>query len=152
MFIGRAELLPEDETVQEHTKAREEEAGLLAADRAGLGLFKGAFLGTEPHGPQARNWQHGILDPEDNVMRCPDCHWELEDGGCNRCGFHEFEESHSDSGSDDGLTEGLDDDSDGSIDLDDSDMDDEDDHDHEFDITINGDHRHAQILVDGHPL
>ncbi|KAJ9606328.1 E3 ubiquitin ligase [Cladophialophora chaetospira] len=130
MFIGRAELLPEDETVQEHQTAKEQEAGLLAADRSGPGLFKGAFLTLGP-GLLQRDWRRGILDPGDNVMRCPDCHWELEEGECGRCGFHEFDVSGSDSDGDDGL--------DGSIDLDDSEMDDDDDLDHEFGHTM-GEH------------
>ena len=124
MFIGRAELLPEDETVREHQKAKEEEAVLLAADRAGPGLFKGAFWGMEPHMSRARDWRGGILDPEDNVVRCPDCHWELEDGGCNRCGFHEFDMSGSGSVSEDD-------------DFDDSSIDTEDEIDDDFAATMN---------------
>jgi hypothetical protein len=93
MFIGRAELLPEDETVQEHEKAKEEEALLLAADRTGPGLFKGAFL---THGHTIFSWDRGILDPEDGVIRCPECHWELEHGQCLQCGFHEYEEPDDD--------------------------------------------------------
>lgn len=99
MFIGRIELLPEDETIEEHQQAKEEEAGLLAADRAGPGLFKGVFL-RRPH-PIIR-LGHGVLDQEDNVIRCPECHWELQDGECLQCGFHEFEASgDSDSDSED---------------------------------------------------
>jgi hypothetical protein len=128
MFIGRAELLPEDETVQEHQTAKEEEAVLLAADRAGPGLFKGAFVGIA-HARVARNWRGGILDPEDNVWRCPNCHWELEHGGCSQCGFHQFDMSGSESDSD----------MDESIDLDDSEMDDEIEIDHEFGTTM-GEH------------
>jgi hypothetical protein len=129
MFIGRAELLPEDETVQEHEQAKEEEAVLLAADRAGSGLFKGVF--AEPAGPLyfQRQWGHGFHDPEDNVVRCPECHWELEDGQCHRCGFHEFDfsDSEEDSAMDD------------SIDLDESEMDDDDDElDPDFEASMGG--------------
>lgn len=101
MFIGRAELLPEDETVHEHQQAKEEEAVMLAADRTGVGLFKGAFV--RAHRPLLIHWGHGILDQEDNVLRCPECHWELEDGECLQCGFHEYEpgDSEYDSGEDD---------------------------------------------------
>ncbi|KIW51218.1 hypothetical protein PV05_09960 [Exophiala xenobiotica] len=101
MFIGRAELLPEDETVHEHQQAREDEAVLLAADRAGPGLFKGVF--KRPHPAHVFfPWARGILDHEDNVMRCPECHWELEDGQCLQCGFHEYEPGDSDFDSFDG--------------------------------------------------
>ncbi|RJE16704.1 hypothetical protein PHISCL_10959, partial [Aspergillus sclerotialis] len=64
MLIGRADLLPEDETIQEHQVAKEEEAAQLAADRNGPGLFKGIFL--TPIRAQLR-WGRGILDLEDNV-------------------------------------------------------------------------------------
>lgn len=83
MFISRAELLPEDETTIEHVVGKQTEAELLAADKDGKGLFEGIFnipmglLGT--FGP--------LHDPSDGVLRCPHCHWELEDGMCNECGF-----------------------------------------------------------------
>ena len=132
MFIGRAELLPEDETVQEHQTAKEEEAVLLSADRAGPGLFKGAFLGLGLEQLQ-RQFGRGILDPGDNVRRCPECHWELEDGECTQCGFHEFDVSGSDSDSDDGLGSLGE-----SIDLDESEMDDDEDLDNDFGTTVAG--------------
>ena len=84
-FLSRAELLPDDETVQEHDKAREQEAKVVAADRSGRGLFKGLFrlttFGFAPHNRRA------ILDEEDGVDRCPVCTWELEEEGCLHCGF-----------------------------------------------------------------
>lgn len=88
MFIGRVELLPEDETFEEHQQAKEEEAALLAADRAGPGLFKGAFL---RRGHPFLHLGRGVPDEGDNVVRCPECHWELEHGECLQCGFREFE-------------------------------------------------------------
>lgn len=97
MFISRVELLPEDETVEEHRQGREEEAVLLAADRAGPGLFKGVF--SRSLSPRIHYGQ-GVLDPEDNVYRCPECHWELEDGQCTRCGFNEYEPGDSEFDSD----------------------------------------------------
>lgn len=96
MFVGRAELLPEDETLEEHQIGKREEADLLAADRAGPGLFKGAFAAKS----HILRLGGGILDAEDNVIRCPECHWELEDGHCGQCGFREFEADQSDSNSD----------------------------------------------------
>ncbi|KIV77944.1 hypothetical protein PV11_09716 [Exophiala sideris] len=107
MFINRAELLPEDETVQEHQQAKEDEAVMLAADRTGAGLFKGAFVRT--HTRLLPIWGQGILDQEDNVLRCPECHWELEDGECLQCGFHEYEpgDSDYDSGEDSGESQSI---------------------------------------------
>ncbi|KAJ9493910.1 E3 ubiquitin ligase [Exophiala xenobiotica] len=128
MFIGRAELLPEDETVHEHQQAREDEAVLLAADRAGPGLFKGVF--KRPHPAHVFfPWARGILDHEDNVMRCPECHWELEDGQCLQCGFHEYEPGDSDFDSFDGSA--------GTPHTVDDEFDDEGDEvDYEFDVPI----------------
>ncbi|KEF62181.1 uncharacterized protein A1O9_00153 [Exophiala aquamarina CBS 119918] len=100
MFVGRVELLPEDETMEEHQQAKEEEAGVLAADRAGPGLFKGVFL-RRPH--HIIRPGHGVLDEDDNVVRCPECYWELEDGACLQCGFEASGDSESDSGDDSDL-------------------------------------------------
>ncbi|EXJ79264.1 hypothetical protein A1O3_08765 [Capronia epimyces CBS 606.96] len=96
MFISRAELLPEDETVQEHQQAKEDEAVMLAADRTGGGLFKGAFVQPRHH-HHIVSWGQGIMDHEDGVIRCPECHWELEDGQCLQCGFLQYEPGDSDS-------------------------------------------------------
>jgi len=65
-------------------------------------LFKGIFLRRPQH---IIRLSHGVIDVDDNVVRCPECHWELEDGACLQCGFHELEagedsESDSDEGSD----------------------------------------------------
>lgn len=83
MFIGRTELLPEDETTQEHEIAKAEEAVQMTTDRDGVGLFKGAFRNHGAHHQvihgRARDYQ-GMWDPNDNVRRCPECHWELEGG------------------------------------------------------------------------
>jgi len=92
MFVTRAELLPEDETVQEHELGTEEEAAQLAKDRAGAGLFNGVFI------PYTMPWRRGgamhavmrpIADQQDNVLRCPECTWEIEDGQCPHCGWGE---------------------------------------------------------------
>jgi len=83
MFIGRIELLPEDETVEEHNRDKDEEASLLTRDRNGQGLFGGLFKNAAPRHimPYAP-----ILDYEDGVIRCPRCAWEIEDGICTGCG------------------------------------------------------------------
>lgn len=84
MFIDRAELLPEDESVQEHNKDKEEAASQLTRDRDGPGLFQGIFNHRLPthllRGP--------IHDIEDGVDRCPVCNWELEHGVCAGCGLN----------------------------------------------------------------
>lgn len=94
MFLTHTELLPEDETLEEHKVAKEAESQLVAADRAGRGLFKGLFhknrfplrgLGGALHAA-------AIVDAEDGVVRCPVCAWELEDGECGQCGWNEDED------------------------------------------------------------
>ena len=78
MFIGRTELLPEDETTNEHEIAKGEEAVQMTADRDGVGLFKGAFRNRGlPHQMlHAGLRRHGAMwDPNDRVDRCPECHW-----------------------------------------------------------------------------
>jgi hypothetical protein len=86
MFISRTELLPEDETTNEHEVAKVEEAVQMTADRTGDGLFKGAFRQRRLPGYPGQFDQRGVLwDPNDRVERCPDCHWELEGGRCGQC-------------------------------------------------------------------
>jgi hypothetical protein len=103
MFISRIELLPEDETTHEHEMAKEEEAVQITADRNGVGLFKGSFRRSgdlqRDHFPGHRGPMH---DPHDGVDRCPECHWELEGGHCNQCGWSV---SDSDAFSDDSSDE-----------------------------------------------
>lgn len=83
VFVTRAQLMPADETPEEHGKLRAEEAALVERDktntdaRAG-GLFRGCFRAM----PRI---VHTIRDREDGVERCPFCNWEVEDGMCGRC-------------------------------------------------------------------
>jgi len=105
MFISRAELLPEDETVKEHEQAKEEEAAQLATDRAGKTLFGGAFHAPHPADiPLRRILQAArlapIRDAADDVVRCPHCTWELEDGICIHCGYGDESEDVSESDED----------------------------------------------------
>lgn len=90
MFTSRPELLDSGETTAEHTKHQLEEAQRLEADKADTnprtgGLFKGAFK-PKPviHKP--------VHDLEDDVLRCPECSWELEEGACLHCGYSLDEE------------------------------------------------------------
>nr|POE63523.1 putative ring finger protein [Quercus suber] len=88
VLISRTQLLPDGETLEDHAKNAREEAGLVAQDRANTdpktgGLFKGAFnLSNTRLMP--------VHDPGDDVDRCPNCHWELEDLYCIRCD-HDFD-------------------------------------------------------------
>lgn len=65
MFIDRAELLPEDESVQEHAQDKQDAAAQLTQDREGAGLFQGVFK-------QAGDFQYmlqPIRDLEDSTLR-----------------------------------------------------------------------------------
>ncbi|KKY29018.1 putative ring finger domain-containing protein [Phaeomoniella chlamydospora] len=88
MFVSREELLPRDDTLQEHHEAMLAEAQLVETDKrdksATGGLFKGVFKNASILGQAARAV---LRDLEDGVDRCPMCSWELEDGLCNHCGF-----------------------------------------------------------------
>lgn len=86
VFVSRSELLPDGETAEEHNKLAKDEAKIVADDRANAdpntgGLFKGCFVRGR------RRTMLPLHDPGDGVDRCPDCHWELEDGFCNHCGM-----------------------------------------------------------------
>lgn len=85
--IKKAELLPSDETLEQHTKWQKEHADIIQQDRDNSdsrkgGLWKGFFRRVGPRIPRP-----ALRDVEDGVDRCPYCQWELEDGMCQRCGL-----------------------------------------------------------------
>ena len=98
VFATRAELMPVDETTQQHKEWREREAAMVEADKSttGLkgGLFRGCFKLTR------RRQLPVIRDDEDGVDRCPRCTWELEDGLCESCGYPAGDDSADVSDSD----------------------------------------------------
>ena len=104
MFISRIELLPEDETTNEHHEAKRAEALSIDTDKGpgGEGLFKGAFARQNPallHTPIFAPIR-AIRDHEDGVDRCPMCAWELEEGACMHCGYNDSDEDDSDESDD----------------------------------------------------
>jgi hypothetical protein len=101
MFISRIELLPEDETTNEHDEAKRAEAQQIDADKApgGEGLFKGAFKNAHLN-PWPPALPRAIRDVEDGVDRCPICAWELEEGACEHCGYNDSDEDDSDESDD----------------------------------------------------
>jgi hypothetical protein len=135
MFISRIELLPEDETTNEHDDAKRAEALQIDTDKGpgGEGLFKGAF-----HNKPLQNGRRAIRDDEDGVDRCPVCAWELEEGECMHCGYNESDDEDYSDDSDDtralpspsiiSITSDLD----GDLDPDDHELQDEYDEDDEF--------------------
>lgn len=82
VFAYRAELLPDGETVEEHDEYVKEAAAKVSGDNEHRGLFRGLFKHAD-----RMPWMP-LRDPGDNVDRCPNCHWELEEGVCNSCGLH----------------------------------------------------------------
>lgn len=90
VFIARAELIPQGETLEEHKKLQKDEADAVQQDKDNKdsrtgGLFKGCFRPLTHHG-RGPSLQV-IRDQEDGVDRCPVCNWELEDGECTQCGL-----------------------------------------------------------------
>jgi hypothetical protein len=82
VFAYRAELLPDGETVEEHDEYIKEAVAKVSEDKEGAGLFRGLFKNAD-------RLQWGALhDPGDDVDRCPNCHWELEEGRCGSCGLN----------------------------------------------------------------
>jgi hypothetical protein len=99
IFASRNQLLPDGETTDEHETMAKEEAAIVANDKANEhdmngGLFKGVFK-------RGRQHRMPIHDPGDNVDRCPDCNWEIEDGYCNNCGQPVGDDDMSDFDDDD---------------------------------------------------
>jgi hypothetical protein len=81
VFAYRQELLPEGETVEEHDEYIKEAVAQVSGDKETGGLFSGLFEGGRMH------WMP-LHDPGDDVDRCPNCHWELEEGRCGSCGLN----------------------------------------------------------------
>lgn len=78
VFIQRTELMPSDESAEQHDKRRKEEIAAMEKDRDGShGLFKGTFP------ERGELW----LDEADGVFRCRSCGNEHEGGPvCQVCG------------------------------------------------------------------
>jgi len=103
VFAYRQELLPDGETVEEHDEYIKEAVSKVSTDKDAGGLFSGLFKGGRMH------WMP-MHDPGDDVDRCPNCHWELEEGRCNSCGLNIGDEDGF--GLDTGESENSDDDDD----------------------------------------
>jgi hypothetical protein len=79
IFTKRTELMPADESVEQHNMKRTEEIAHVEKDKNSPdGLFKGTF--PPPKGQP-------VYDEEDNVFRCPHCSHEHSGGpSCLNCG------------------------------------------------------------------
>ncbi|KAH8676870.1 hypothetical protein BGZ60DRAFT_429340 [Tricladium varicosporioides] len=95
VFTKRSELMPGDETIDQHKQKREEEIADVDRDRNGPeGLFKGTFPSRS--GALYRDEADG------GIMRCPNCHVEYVGGPvCVNCqteldDFHDFSDFDED--------------------------------------------------------
>jgi len=81
VLIKRAELMPIDETIDQHRERRTSENNIVEADRASeKGLFKGCFR-KQPIG-------HLQFSEEDRIYRCSNCAHEYIGGPmCENCGM-----------------------------------------------------------------
>jgi len=79
IFIKQSEIMPSDESIDQHQKKRAEEIADVDKDKVSAeGLFKGTFP------PPRAELQY---DEEDGVLRCPGCGHEHEGGpNCLHCG------------------------------------------------------------------
>jgi len=102
VFAYRAELLPDGETVEEHDEYIKEAVAKVSEDKVSGGLFSGLYKNA------GRMQWEPLHDPGDDVDRCPNCHWELEEGVCGACGLHIGDEDGF--GLDTGESESSDDD------------------------------------------
>jgi hypothetical protein len=125
IFVNRAELMPVDETIEQHKERRKEEGDIVEADRAtDAGLFKGCFLNRQPVG-------HLRFNEENQIIECTECGAEYISGTmCEHCGidFEGDEEQFNTFSDIDGMgsIEGYDVEFEGDIDLEEVDEDDED--------------------------
>ncbi|KAL3481653.1 hypothetical protein BJX99DRAFT_218742 [Aspergillus californicus] len=121
LFTSRAELLDKGETTDQHKTHSVEEAQKLETDKKNPnpkdgGLFRGIFNKKRPNRP--------IVDLEDNVVRCPECSWELDEAGCVNCGYRQDDDSmsgtdyRSDSGENSEMTDDAFDDAEFDVDVD----------------------------------
>ncbi|CZR50691.1 uncharacterized protein PAC_00565 [Phialocephala subalpina] len=80
LLAKNEDLMPTDESVEQHIHNREEEAAEIENDKSDKGLFKGLFP-NKPAGARL------MYDEEDGVFRCPTCNHEHEGGPlCTVCG------------------------------------------------------------------
>ncbi|RKF54739.1 RNA polymerase II elongation factor [Golovinomyces cichoracearum] len=89
LIIKRSELMPADETIEQHQKRKAEEMSLFDCDKTSAkGIFKGMFSVK-----QNKLWR----DNSDGVLRCSGCGFEHEGGPlCTNCGEQINEEDDDD--------------------------------------------------------
>ncbi|CAG8961094.1 hypothetical protein HYFRA_00002637 [Hymenoscyphus fraxineus] len=102
IFIKREELMPLDETNEQHAKRRAKEVAEVEQDKSNpAGLFKGTF--SNPLGELYRD------DADGGVMRCRNCNAEHEGGpACQYCGTELDDEGYDFSDEDVDFYDGAD--------------------------------------------
>ena len=111
IFCKRGEIMPSDESVEQHKQKQAEEVALVDKDKTSpQGLFKGTF--------RFEGLADLLFDEADGVLRCPYCQHEHEGGPlCATCGTR-FEGPYDDDDEDDpyGFSD-IDDDVDADLEL-----------------------------------
>lgn len=81
VFTKRIELMPADESIEQHATRRAEEISTVEQDRGGeKGLFKGLF--------SERRVQWMRDEADEGVLRCPGCgHEHIAGPICQNCGI-----------------------------------------------------------------
>lgn len=113
-FVLRAELSSPHGTGAELRKQQKEALAAVNRDRATEGTPKGGlFQGMFKPRKKAL---HAMRDPEDGILRCPECNWEVDGGRCAQCGRHvrvslhggqDFSDDYDTEDSDSDAEEGL---------------------------------------------
>ncbi|RPA83378.1 hypothetical protein BJ508DRAFT_71690 [Ascobolus immersus RN42] len=131
-FIARAEVTAPTSIGEELRKSQKEAHEAVEKDKNcqhgnQAGLFRGIFK-------QGRRYKikRGHRDPDDQVLRCPDCFWEVIDGICEACGNPVLDEN-APAGDSDNLTD---------VDMDFSDSGSDNDDDDESTTSEEGDQNH----------
>lgn len=80
IFVNRAELMPSDESTEQHQQRQKEENSIIEIDRESeTGLFKGCFRHQDPIGTL-------VFNEEDHLYRCGRCGHEYQGGPiCDVC-------------------------------------------------------------------
>ena len=78
IFVIRAELWSPHDQGAELRKLQAEALAAVERDKSSAGLFQGLF--------SRRILKWGVRDDHDDILRCPDCLWEVIDGVCENCG------------------------------------------------------------------
>ncbi|KAF8416700.1 hypothetical protein EV426DRAFT_709585 [Tirmania nivea] len=131
-FVIRAELSSPHDQGAELRKLQAEALAAVERDKNATGRRSGLFQGLFTAKPMA--FKYGVRDGDDDILRCPDCIWEVSNGICENCG-----QQVRDQDADDYLSD---------MDYDDDDDDDDDGFDDDSDDSSSDDGHNRREIVD----